>query len=108
MDTLLNSIKLSNKQILRLCDLKSDVINGFSYWPSMDKIVVVSTRELTEKEKNDLNIEIAALPDTDTQSVKELKEQAEIEALIEKKKHEIAIDALKNEGKLDKSGKIVR
>jgi D-arabinose 1-dehydrogenase-like Zn-dependent alcohol dehydrogenase len=104
----MDGIDLTSKQISQSESLKSDVVKGFAVWPSEHKVVVVSTRDLTEKELKDLRTELIALPDEDTQAVKDALAQAEIDALVDQKKTELAVTALKAEGKLDVSGQIVK
>jgi hypothetical protein len=108
VDTAMDGIDLTAKQISQSESLKSDVVKGFAVWPTDRKVVVVSTRDLTEKELKDLRTELIALPDEDTQAVKEALAQAEIDALVDQKKTELAVAALKAEGKLDKNGLMVK
>lgn len=105
-DTGLGNFHLTGKQIAQSESLKSDVIKGFTFWGD-GKVVVTSTRALTQDEKNALVIGVSQLPDEDTQAVIDAKAKAEVDALIEAKKTAIAIAELKKEGKLDVSGKLV-
>jgi hypothetical protein len=61
VDTALEGLTLTEKQLTQSESLKSDVVKGFAVW--RDKTVVVSTRELTGEELTALRSELAALPD---------------------------------------------
>lgn len=63
MDTNLGVYNITKKQFSQTEKLKSELIRGFSLQKPANKLVVVSTRELTESETNDLIGKINTLPD---------------------------------------------
>jgi hypothetical protein len=60
MDISLGVIELTEKQISRLNDLKTDNIKGFSYWHDKKEVVVVSD---TAVDETALKAALLALPD---------------------------------------------
>ncbi len=63
VDTTISGIDLTDKQVSQAETLKSDVVKGIASWPSEHKVVVVSTRDLTEGEVATLHTQLLALPD---------------------------------------------
>lgn len=96
----ITDLNLTDKQLSNSHSLKSDVIHGFTTRSDDSSIIIVSSRNLSEKEISDLKASLLSLPDEDS---KETLEQQRL-TLIEQKKTELAIVALQVEGKLDGSG----
>jgi len=67
MDTTITGISITDKQVTNINTLAVDPVKGFSYWPSETKVVVVSTRALSQEELDALKVSILALPDTYSQ-----------------------------------------
>lgn len=62
VDTNLGKLNLTDKQLSQSEVLKDEVIRGFSTWED-GTVVVVSTRELSNEEKNALKESLSDLPD---------------------------------------------
>jgi len=79
-------------------------------WPKYSyidgEVLVVSSIDVTEEQIVQKRQEFLSLPDTIPQNELEKQSAEEVEALIESKKRELAIEALKKDGKLDNDGKL--
>lgn len=69
VDTALEGLTLTEKQLTQASVLTNDTIKGFSAWA--DKTVVVSTRQLSAEEQSALRASLAALPDEYTKEALE-------------------------------------
>jgi hypothetical protein len=103
MDTNLGSINLTERQIENLSSLKTENIRGFAYWHDSKELVVTSINPVDVEA---LKLAIASLPDEDSQEEKDKLAEEELNRLIDAKKTELAIQALKDDGLLDSEAKI--
>lgn len=102
MNTNLGKIALTENQILNW--KPSGIWEMFSYING--EVIAVSKIEPTQEQIISLKSELQALPDMEPKERVQAREFQEREVLIESKKRELAIQALKAEGKLDQNGKI--
>jgi hypothetical protein len=105
VDTDLGKFHLTDKQISQTESLKSDNIKGFAFWDD-GTVIVVSERELSGEEQNDLRATLSGIPDEYSKEVLDQKAAYERFSLIEEKKTDLAVQALKDDGMLDSSGEL--